>query len=174
MLENEVKPDRRTPNQSPCTTATEAASAFRVTDSGRSSEICISVKRGSTTSRPWRVTIYMPEMQLDTIRAVPAVEASVAVETRASMINCVASSTSLDRPALTPMLIAIHALPGRSPWSCPSASILVCDLRSNSAPASDAAIGMKFPPGNVTLVNVRYNDPARLPQRGGVRLTTLP
>ena len=42
-------------------------------------------------------------------------DASVAVETMASIINCVVSSTSLASPAVTPMLIAIHALPGRSP-----------------------------------------------------------
>src|SRR5258706_8949150 len=162
-------------NQLPCTMATEdAASAFLVSVNGRSNEISISVNRGSTTSRPWRDTMYMPEMQLDTIRAVPAVDASVAVDTMASTINCAASSTSLERPAVTPMLIAIHALPGRSPRSCPSVSILVCDLRSSSAPASDAAMGTRFPPGNVTPVNVRYNDPARLPHRGGVRLATLP
>jgi hypothetical protein len=41
------------------------------------------VKRGRTTSRPLRVAIYKPETQLATIRAVPAVEASVAVETTA-------------------------------------------------------------------------------------------
>ena len=31
-----------------------------------------------------------------------------------------------------------------------------------------------FPPGSVSPVNVMESDPARLPQRGGVFLTTLP
>jgi len=56
--------------------------------------------------------MYMPEMQPDTIRAVPAVEASVAVDTMASTINCAASSTSLERPAVTPMLIGHPRLAG--------------------------------------------------------------
>src|SRR5277367_5899008 len=77
-------------------------------------------------------------------------------------------------PAVTPMLIAIQALPGCSPCNRPSASILVCDLRSNSAPARDAVMGMRFPPGSVRPVKAMDNDPARLPQRGGVLFTTLP
>jgi len=151
-----------------------ADAAVLVTDNGRSSVIFISVNRGNTTSRPRRDTIKTPETQVETIRATPAVETSVALDTIVSMINCVASSASLARPAVTPMLIAIHAFPGRSPRSWPSPSIFVCDLRSNSAPVRDAVIGIRFPPGSVNPVNVRYSDPARLPQRGGVFRTTLP
>ena len=84
-------------------------------DSGRSNEMSISVKRGRTTSLPRRVAMYRPETQLDTIRAVPAVDASVAVDTIASMTSCTESSASFAKPAVTPILMAIHAFPGRSP-----------------------------------------------------------
>src|SRR4029077_11804404 len=57
-------------------------------DSGRLSTISISVNRGRTTSRPRRVSMKMPEAQVETIRDPPAVEASVAVETIASISNC--------------------------------------------------------------------------------------
>ncbi len=52
-------------------------------------------------------------------------------------------------PAVTPRLIAIHALPGCSPCSRPSASIFVWDRWSSSAPAREAATGSGCPPGRV-------------------------
>jgi hypothetical protein len=72
------------------------------------------------------------------------------------------------------MLIAIQSLPGRSPCSFPSGSILVCDLWSSSAAVTDASAGMLVLPGNVRSVNASKSEPARLNTRGGVLLTTFP
>jgi hypothetical protein len=56
-------------------------------EKGRSKVMSISVKRGKTTSRPWRVTMKTPEAQIAAIRAVPAVKASVAKQANSGRIR---------------------------------------------------------------------------------------
>src|SRR6516165_3721600 len=116
----------------------------------------------------------MPEAQAATILATPAVEASVALETMASRINWVVSSATLTIPAVTPRLISIQALPGGPPLRPPSELSLVFDLASTSALVIVAAAGLLLPPGKASPVKVRYSEPERLNQRGGVAFTTAP
>ncbi len=134
---------------------------------GRSNAIVSCENFGSTTSRPCRVSMNIPDAQVATILAVPAVEASVALERMASRISCVPSSTSLAIPAVVPMLASIQALPGRSPLMRPSGSIFICDRGSSRTPATEALMAFATPQGSVRVVNSSWRAPARLNMRGG-------
>jgi hypothetical protein len=85
-----------------------------------------------------------------------------------------ASSVSFEIPPVTPIFISIQALPGRSPWSCPSGSTFVCDRRSSSTPVTEAAIGSGIPLELVTPVKESRMEPERLSMRGRLLFATLP
>ena len=144
------------------------------TDRGWSNLMSISVYFGRITSRPWRLMRYRPENAAAASRALPAVEASVAVDKRASATSWKESSVTLAIPAVTPRSINTRALPGFPPLSPPSESIRICDPFSTSASASEAAMSLRAPPGRVNPVNVKFKEPGRLNQRGGTLLVTRP
>src|SRR2546426_756740 len=134
----------------------------------------ISVYFGRITSRPWRLMRYRHENAAAASRALPAVEASVAVDKRVSATSWKESSVTLAIPAVTPRSINTRALPGFPPLSPPSESIRICDPFSTSASASEAAMSLRAPPGRVNPVNVKFKEPGRLNQRGGTLLVTRP
>jgi hypothetical protein len=84
--------------------------------------MAISVNLGKTTSRPRRVNIKTPDVQTSTILATPAVEASVAVETRASMMRhggILKKTPQATQPQRRRPVTVLLFLPGRTRFLAP-------------------------------------------------------